>query len=62
MQVTIIGTGNVATVLGKLIFANNHSINQIYGRNIDAASLLANQLNAQPINKISDLNNESNIG
>lgn len=61
MQVTIIGTGNVATVLGKLIFANNHSINQIYGRNIDAASLLANQLNAQPINKISDLNNESDL-
>ena len=61
MQVTIIGTGNVATVLSKLIFANNHSINQIYGRNIDAASLLANQLNAQPINKLSDLNKESDL-
>ena len=61
MQVTIIGTGNVATVLGKLILANNHSINQVYGRNIDAAILLANQLNAKPTNNLSGLNKESDI-
>lgn len=61
MQVTIIGTGNVATVLGKLIVANRHSINQVYGRNIDTATLLANQLNAHPISNLSYLNKESDI-
>ncbi len=61
MQVTIIGTGNVATVLGKLVFAHNHSINQVYGRNIDAAGVLANQLNANAINNLSELNNDADI-
>ena len=54
MQVTIIGTGNVATVLGKLIFANNHSVNQVYGRNIDAARVLANQLNAKAVDDLNE--------
>ena len=61
MQVTIIGTGNVATVLGKLIFANNHTINQVYGRNIDTARLLANQLNANAISNLIELNTDADI-
>jgi predicted short-subunit dehydrogenase-like oxidoreductase (DUF2520 family) len=61
MQVTIIGTGNVATVLGKLIFANKHSIHQVYGRNINAAKVLANQLNAKAIDNLEELNNDADI-
>lgn len=61
MQVTIIGTGNVATVLGKLIFAHSYSINQVYGRNIDAAKLLANELNANAIDNLKVLNDDADI-
>lgn len=61
MQVTIIGTGNVATVLGKLILANNHSVHQVYGRNIDTAITLANQLNATAINDLSKLNSDADV-
>lgn len=61
MQVTIIGTGNVATVLGKLMFSKGHTINQVYGRNLDAVQVLAIQTNATPIMDLAKLNNESDI-
>ncbi|MFY7964760.1 MAG: Rossmann-like and DUF2520 domain-containing protein [Chitinophagaceae bacterium] len=61
MQVTIIGTGNVATVLGKVFFANKHQIIQVYGRNIDAARVLADETNANPTDSLSNLNDEADI-
>ena len=41
MQIVIIGTGNVATLLGKTIKAAGHTISGIYGRNPEAARELA---------------------
>jgi predicted short-subunit dehydrogenase-like oxidoreductase (DUF2520 family) len=61
MQVTIIGTGNVATVLGKLMFSKGHTINQVYGRNLDAVRVLAIQTKATPIMDLTELNDEANI-
>jgi hypothetical protein len=61
MQVTIIGTGNVATALGKLMFSKGHTINQVYGRNLDAVQLLAIEINATPIMDLAKLNNEADI-
>jgi predicted short-subunit dehydrogenase-like oxidoreductase (DUF2520 family) len=61
MQVTIIGAGNVATALGKLIFTHKHQINQVYGRNIDSARILANQLAANAIDDLSELNSVADI-
>jgi predicted short-subunit dehydrogenase-like oxidoreductase (DUF2520 family) len=61
MQVTIIGTGNVATVLGKLMVAKGHIINQVCGRNIDTVKFLATQINARPVMDLVNINNESDI-
>ncbi len=61
MQVTIIGTGNVATVLGKLIYKNHHTINQVYGRNLIAVNELANSVNAEAISDINKINNDAEI-
>jgi predicted short-subunit dehydrogenase-like oxidoreductase (DUF2520 family) len=61
MQVTIIGTGNVATVLGKLILQNKHTIGQVYGRNRMNAVALAKQLNAEAIDDLNELNNDADI-
>ena len=61
MKISIIGTGNVATVLSKLMFAKNHSILQVYGRNIDSATVLANEVNAQAISILDELNNNADI-
>ena len=41
MKVVIIGSGNVATVLGRLFKKNNHTIIQVVSRNAGHAELLA---------------------
>jgi predicted short-subunit dehydrogenase-like oxidoreductase (DUF2520 family) len=46
MQVVIIGTGNVATLLGRTIKAAGHTISGIYGRNAETAIELAEALGA----------------
>jgi len=61
MQVTIIGTGNVATIIGRLLFSNGHIVNQVYGRNTDASQALAIQINANAISNLLDLNNDADI-
>ena len=44
MRVVMIGTGNVATVLSKLLVSKGHEIIQVYGRNPDHASILAKEI------------------
>lgn len=44
MKVVIIGAGNVATVLGRLIAKTNHEIIQVVSRNIASAETLAAEL------------------
>lgn len=44
MKVVIIGTGNVAAILGKKILDAGHEIIQVVGRNFEEANLLASQL------------------
>jgi glycerol-3-phosphate dehydrogenase len=41
MNITIIGSGNVATILGKLFKENNHAVKEVVGRNKIAARSLA---------------------
>lgn len=49
MKVVIIGTGNVAAVLGKKILEAKHEIIQAAGRNFEKTNLLASQLHCIPI-------------
>jgi predicted short-subunit dehydrogenase-like oxidoreductase (DUF2520 family) len=44
MRIIIIGTGNVATVLGRLLKRAGHNILQVYGRNHEHAKALAGEL------------------
>lgn len=44
MKVLIIGSGNVATVLGRLIKNAGHKIIQVISRNSDTVEVLANEL------------------
>jgi predicted short-subunit dehydrogenase-like oxidoreductase (DUF2520 family) len=46
MTVAMIGSGNVATILCRLITRNNHRIIHIAGRNTAHAEALANEFNA----------------
>ncbi len=45
MRIVIIGSGNVATVLGRLFQKNGHEIVQVVSRNVVHAQLLAAELN-----------------
>lgn len=47
MNVAIIGSGNTASVLGRLLKHNNHNIVQIASRNPAHAKLLADELGAK---------------
>ena len=44
MKIVIIGSGNVASVLGRLVKRAGHEILQVLGRNAEHASLLAKEL------------------
>ena len=46
MDIVIVGSGNVATVLGRKAFAAGHRIVQVVSRNPDHAKSLAAELNA----------------
>ena len=50
MRVLIIGAGNVATVLGRLIKEANHEIVQVISRNKTTAAALANELDCPSTN------------
>lgn len=55
MQLVILGTGNVATVLGKAFQAKGHSIVGVWGRNAAAAKELAASLQATAYDSIAAL-------
>ena len=47
MKVSIIGSGNAATVLGRQIKAAGHNVLQVYSRNIYHAKFLADELQSR---------------
>lgn len=61
MQVVIIGSGNTATVFGKLVLQKGHQIVQVLGRNSLAVSKLATQLNAAAVNSYSEINLDADL-
>ena len=56
MNIIIIGTGNVAQVVGKKLLQANHTILQVYGRNQEALQECASALEAEPVTDLTQLN------
>ena len=52
MKITILGSGNVATHLAKAFYGAGYQILQIWSREYDHAEALANQVFAEPIDKL----------
>jgi predicted short-subunit dehydrogenase-like oxidoreductase (DUF2520 family) len=50
MEIVIIGTGNTATILGRMLKNAGHRIAQVYGRHAKAASELAYELGTESTN------------
>jgi predicted short-subunit dehydrogenase-like oxidoreductase (DUF2520 family) len=61
MTIVIIGTGNVATILGKKIKQAGHTILQVAGRNSIAASKLAYELDTVSTNYKSSIDKNADI-
>lgn len=61
MNIVLIGSGNVASHLGKALKKANHSILQVYSRNLSHAQSLAQQLDAEPINDLDKLNTSADL-
>ncbi len=55
MRVVIIGSGNVATILGQRISEASHQVMQVWSRNGSHAIGLAAKLNAEPSDDLSKL-------
>jgi predicted short-subunit dehydrogenase-like oxidoreductase (DUF2520 family) len=61
MKISIIGAGNVATVLGRLLKHKNFIIAEIVSRNKMHAEQLAQELNADAIENIEGLSKSSDV-
>jgi len=61
MNVVIIGSGNVATILGRKMFLAGHEIRQIVGRHEDNAAPLADELNCGYVLTLDEINKDSDL-
>ncbi|MEI9944853.1 MAG: Rossmann-like and DUF2520 domain-containing protein [Chitinophagaceae bacterium] len=61
MDIVIIGSGNVAAVLGRKFKAAGHTILQIVGRNAAAASALAYEWDTESANYMTLLNKNADV-
>ncbi|MBS1747548.1 MAG: DUF2520 domain-containing protein [Bacteroidetes bacterium] len=61
MTISIIGSGNTATIIANLLYQNKHNIREIYGRNNTTAMHLALNVKAAPCFNIRFLNKESDL-
>ncbi|MFY8089991.1 MAG: Rossmann-like and DUF2520 domain-containing protein [Chitinophagaceae bacterium] len=61
MNISIIGTGKVATILAQKLFAASHKIVCIVGRNKSATQILANQCNALALNMVEEIPSETDL-
>jgi predicted short-subunit dehydrogenase-like oxidoreductase (DUF2520 family) len=61
MIISIIGSGNTATVLGEVLRKNGHIINEVAGRNKTAVQQLAEKLEANTCTDLIQLNKNSDM-
>jgi predicted short-subunit dehydrogenase-like oxidoreductase (DUF2520 family) len=61
MNIVLIGSGNVATVLGRKSQAAGHRIIQVYNRNADHANVLATRLGTTSTSYISSIDRKADL-
>ena len=61
MKIVVVGSGNVATHFARAFHASGNDIAQVYSRNIAHAQVLASQLDAQAIDRFSDLADDAHL-
>ncbi|MFD2597822.1 Rossmann-like and DUF2520 domain-containing protein [Sphingobacterium corticis] len=61
MQITIIGSGNIAHHLGKAFYGAGHRIAQVYSRNRENAEILAKDVESERIDDLSALKTDADL-
>jgi predicted short-subunit dehydrogenase-like oxidoreductase (DUF2520 family) len=61
MQVVIIGSGNVASVFGRLCKQNSHQVLQVVSRNVHHAKLLADELGCNHTDYTGSINKDAGL-
>lgn len=61
MKIILIGAGNLATHLGKAIFAAGHDVVQVFSRTMLSATALASEVGAQPVSDISAVRSDADL-
>lgn len=61
MEVILIGSGNVARLMGKLLTGNGHRIQQVYSRNPVHAKSLADSVNATAVGDLLLVNTHADL-
>src|SRR5476651_325766 len=61
MRITLIGSGNVATHLGAALKNAGHQLVQVYSPNYQNASLLAYHIGAEAIDKLENINTDTDL-
>jgi predicted short-subunit dehydrogenase-like oxidoreductase (DUF2520 family) len=61
MKIIIIGSGNAASVLGRMMVKAGHLVMQVCGRNKNAVALLAKELNANAETDLKNISTEADL-
>ena len=61
MKVCFIGSGNVATVLAKLLHSKGYNIAEVYSKDVQHANLLAEKVQAKAVDSIKEISLQSDI-
>ena len=60
-KIAIIGSGNVATFMGRALRKANNTITQVYSPNFENAETLGKKISAEPIDNMMHLRDEADI-
>lgn len=61
MRISIIGSGNVATGLGRVFYTAGHEICEVFSRSPEHAAEAARPVNARPVTLLSGLHNDIDL-
>ncbi|MBR8536314.1 DUF2520 domain-containing protein [Carboxylicivirga sediminis] len=61
MNIVVIGSGNVASHLARALYMAKHRILQVCSRTIDNAQILANEVNADSIDEVQQINVQADL-
>lgn len=61
MKLNILGSGNVATILGKKIKQAGHEVLTVYSPNYNHAEELSRMLQANPVTRLNELNSAADL-